>query len=293
MLDFDIGVTEAGLDRQVALVTGAGRGLGRFIAQGLAAAGARVACGARSVDQLAETVRLIEAAGGTAISITADVTRQSDVERLVEETTGRLGPIDLLVNNAGIGTQANLELRPEEPFWEFDPAEWWHIWEVNLRGTYLCSRFVLPGMVARKRGRIINMASNTGVHPRDSASPYAASKTAVIVFTQGLARVTKPHGIAVFAIAPGRVRTMWAEKLWQLQHDRQLPIPPPSPYSDWSPPELPARLVVYLATGKADAISGRYIHARADDVGAMVERAADIEREDLFTFRFQKFPSER
>ena len=147
---------EIDLGGQVAIVTGAGRGLGRAFAEALAGAGAAVAVVARSADQLAETVTLIEQADGCAIAVTADVTDQQAVEHAVAETKRQLGSVDLLINNAG-----RWQLLGE--LWEMDPEQWWREIEVNLRGLFLCARAVLPDLVARRCGRIVNMASHAGL----------------------------------------------------------------------------------------------------------------------------------
>ena len=133
------------LSGQVAIVTGGGRGLGRAYALRLAQAGAAVAVVARSSDQLAETVRLIELEGGRALALTADVSDRAAVQGVVAEVEERLGPVDLLVNNAGVAG-------PTVPAWEAEPNDWWRCLEINLGGPYLCARTVLPGMIERRRG---------------------------------------------------------------------------------------------------------------------------------------------
>lgn len=140
------------LTGQVAIDTGGGRGFGREIARALAKKGVGVAVVARSQDQLLETVSLIEKDGGQAIAISADVTDQSAVEQMVEQVEDKLGPITLLMNNAGHCTAIG-------PVWEVDPGEWWRDVEVNLRGTFLCSHIVLQRMVPRRKGKIINFTS--------------------------------------------------------------------------------------------------------------------------------------
>ena len=138
------------LTRQVAIVTGAGRGLGRAIALALAAAGATVVV----VDRVTgDTAAAIEAAGGRAIAKTVDVTDQCVVEQMVGEVEQQFGAVDLLMNNAGIGAESLGVL------WEADPDWWWQTINVNLRGSFLCARAVLPGMIRRRQGRIINMSS--------------------------------------------------------------------------------------------------------------------------------------
>ncbi len=161
--------TNKELAGQVAIVTGGGRGIGRAIAQALAAAGASVAGVARSADQLAETVSSITSANGRAIALTADVMDQSAIEHAVAQTEQQLGPVDLLVNNAG-------SLVAIGPLWEADPKEWWRDMEINLRGTFLCARAVLPSMVARRHGRIINTSAAALLDPCLTSQPIPAPR---------------------------------------------------------------------------------------------------------------------
>src|SRR6202140_4956866 len=185
-----------------ALVTGGGRGIGPGIAVARARAVMQVAVTVRSADQLAETVNL---AGGNTIAVTADVADPAAVQSMVREVEERLGPVDLLVNNAGTGG-------PFGPLWENDPEAWWRCLEVNLRGPYLCCRQVLPGMIARKRGCIVNVASGAGTSAIPGMSAYVASKTALIRLSEQLAAEGGPHGVKVFPIRPGLVRTAMAEE---------------------------------------------------------------------------------
>src|SRR5215471_11857164 len=192
------------LSGQIAVVTGGGRGLGRAFAIGLAAAGASVAVVARSEDQLSETVGIISAAGGHAIDLVADVSNPRAVEDIVTEIESRLGPADLLINNAGIGT-------PFGPVSECDPEEWWRSLEINLRSGLLCSRAFLPRMIARGRGRIINVASGAGIMSIPYMSSYIVAKAALIRLSEIIAVETRNQGISVFAIEPGTVRTAMAQ----------------------------------------------------------------------------------
>src|SRR5262245_22598866 len=153
-VDFERVVEEsAALSGQVAVVTGGGRGIGRAIALALATAGAWTAVLARSQSELDTTVQLIEHAGGRARAFVSDVTDVLAVRNAMRNIEQALGPVDLLVNNAATGG-------PIGPFWETDTEQWWQALEVNLRGPVLCSRAVLPGMVARHQGRIVNVASS-------------------------------------------------------------------------------------------------------------------------------------
>jgi NAD(P)-dependent dehydrogenase (short-subunit alcohol dehydrogenase family) len=259
------------LTGQVAIVTGGGRGIGRSIAQTLARAGAKVAVAARTRDQLDETVALIQQQGGQAISFTLNVTDQLAVEHMVSETTRQFGPVDLLVNNAGIAGD-------EAPIWETDAADWWHVLEVNLRGPFLCARAVLPGMVAQQRGRIINVASGAGTVPSAFNSSYPVSKAALFRLTDCLAEMTSPHGVSIFAISPGLVRTAMTQEMTMFKD---------VPDDDWVPVERAGELCVFLATGKADRLSGRYVHV-TDDITKLVQRTDEILENDLYVLRLRK-----
>jgi 3-oxoacyl-[acyl-carrier protein] reductase len=250
------------LQGQVALVTGGGRGIGRLIALELADAGMRVAVAARSADQVEETAREI---GG--LAVTADVSKQEDVEAMIATVERELGPIDLLVNNAGVSGSG-------APAWEQDPADWWHVFEINVLGAYLCSRAVLPGMVERGRGRIVNTGSGASYLPSAGSPAYGASKAALGRFGELLAGQVAEHGIAVFVISPGLVRTELT-----------------APFGDdmpWTPPELAPRLVRVLASGRADRLAGRYIHAEHDDIETLIERADEIAERDLNAIRLRR-----
>jgi NAD(P)-dependent dehydrogenase (short-subunit alcohol dehydrogenase family) len=247
----------------VALVTGGGRGIGRGIALELAAAGMRVAVSARTGSEVEETAR---DAGGLAVA--ADVSRQDDVERMVATVEAELGPIDLLVNNAGISVW-------EGSAWELEPAAWWRVFEVNTLGPYLVARAVIPGMIERGRGRIVNTGSGAGYLPGSSNTAYSASKAALYRFGEALALQLEPHGIPVFTISPGLVRTAMTEDAF----------PDDAP---WTPPELAPRLVRELASGRLDRLSGRYIHAEHDDVDDLAVRADEIVANDLNTIRLRR-----
>lgn len=270
-----------GLAGQVALVTGAGRGVGRAVAEALARAGAAVAVVARSGGEIGEVRAGIQSAGGTAIALSVDVTRSAAVAEMSAAITDQLGPVDLLVNNAGAWASIG-------PIWEADPDEWWSDVEVNLRGTFLCSRAVLPAMVSRRRGRIINMASRAAVTPYPYAIAYSASKAAVLRFTDSLALAVHEYSIGVFAISPGLVRTRLVENLATSELGRRwLPQFHTRGAEEYSPPERAAHLVVTLASGKADRLTGRFIHV-SDNLDDMLARADTIERDDLHALRLTR-----
>jgi NAD(P)-dependent dehydrogenase (short-subunit alcohol dehydrogenase family) len=272
---------------RVALVTGGGRGLGQVFAQALAQAGAAVAVAARSADQLQETVSLIEAQGGCAIAIPLDVTDQPAVERAVETIESQLGPVDILVNNAGLWGPIN-------PVWEVDPEQWWRTMAIHLQGSFLCARAVLPGMIARQGGRIINIVSHAGVYRWPTCSAYAVSKTAVIKFTENLAVETRRHGVAVFALHPGLATV----GLTRLAMDMDAPAASPAGRAAaWIrqqvaegqavPPEHSARFVVRLAAGRADKLTGCYLTVD-HNLETLAARAAEIQQTDLYTLRLRE-----
>jgi NAD(P)-dependent dehydrogenase (short-subunit alcohol dehydrogenase family) len=265
---------------KVAVVTGGGRGLGRAFAQALATAGYAVGVVARSEAELAETVALVEGSGGKASALAADVTEKAAVDRAVTEVERSLGPIDLLVNNAGV-------VGPLGPFAESDVDTWWRTLDVNLHGQILCAHRVLPAMIGRHRGRIINIASGGGATMLPYFSAYVTSKTALIRFSECLAFEVKDHGIAVFAMGPGTVRTAMSEY--------SLNSPEGRTWLPWFreifdegrdlPPERPA--AVALASGKADGLSGRYVSPQ-DDLDRLVEEAREIEARKLYSLQVQR-----
>jgi NAD(P)-dependent dehydrogenase (short-subunit alcohol dehydrogenase family) len=159
------------LDGQVVLVTGGGRGVGRAIGEALAAAGARVGLAARSGEQLAEAVAAVEAAGGVAQGWVLDVTDLDAVTGVIADVEARLGPVTLLANNAGTAHLPG-------PLWEVDPGDWWRDLEVHVRGAFNCCRAVLPGMVERGRGRVVNIGSLIGARDEAYVSAYACAKAA-------------------------------------------------------------------------------------------------------------------
>jgi NAD(P)-dependent dehydrogenase (short-subunit alcohol dehydrogenase family) len=255
-------VPDDDLSAQIALVTGGGRGIGAGIARELAAAGARVAVAARTRRQVADVAEEIDG-----LPLETDVADRTAVERMVAEIEDRLGPIDLLVANAGIGG-------PDGPTWEVDPGAWWEVLEVNVLGVHLCCRAVIPLMLERGRGRIVITGSGAAYLPGARSTPYPTSKAAVWRYGETLANELAGR-IPVFVISPGLVKT-------ELTGDN---FPDDAP---WTPPELAPRLVRVLASGRADELTGRYIHAEHDAIEDLIQCADEIRENDLNAIRLRR-----
>ena len=181
------------------MITGAGKGIGRAVALALAAEGVQVGLLARTDADLQAVAAEISKAGGTAATAVADVADRTAVNLAVAKIQQALGPVDILINNAGIGSFAK--------FLDMAPEQWEHIIQVNLLGTYYVTRAVLPGMVARQTGDIINIASTAGQRASAGSSAYSASKFAVLGLTEALMQEVRKHNIRVSALTPSTVAT--------------------------------------------------------------------------------------
>lgn len=267
----------------VALITGGGRGLGQAFALALAAHGFQVAVTSRTEAEIRATADQITRAGGHAIAIPGDVTSQSAVEHTVARTEAELGPIDLLVNNAGM-------LRALGVVAEIDADAWWREVEINLRGPFLFAHSVLPGMIVRRRGRIINVASAAGLQAIETGSAYSVSKAALIRLSENIALESSSYGIATFAIHPGTVRT----PMNAYMHDSDEAGRRSPEVQQWfrqlyaegrdTPIERSVELVLALASGRADALSGCFLNVQ-DDLDALVSQAEAIQREERLRMR--------
>lgn len=187
------------LDGKVAIVTGAGRGLGRAMAEALVASGARVAVAARSKDELDSFVSDVEAAGGQALACPTDITDEDAVSAMVAATVETFGRVDVLVNNSGIIASS--------PLLEQPASEWDSVIATNLRGTFLATKAVGRHFVAQGSGKVVNIASNFALQGVADHAAYSASKSAVIAFTKSMAVEWARHGVQVNAIAPGYFAT--------------------------------------------------------------------------------------
>jgi NAD(P)-dependent dehydrogenase (short-subunit alcohol dehydrogenase family) len=256
------------LSHDVAIVTGAGRGIGRAIALSLAAEGAAVGVFARTEPEIAKTAALISDAGGRAIALPLDVRDAAGVRVAVEETARRLGPVTVLVNNAGTPGPAGLD-------WEVDAEAWFECIEVIVRGAFLLCQAVVPGMIDRSSGRIINIASISGTRAFPPIIATSIAKTALIRFSEGLATQLDGHGVRVFAVHPGVVRTRLLES-----YGLQLP-------EGWYVgPERAGSVCARLASGRYDTLSGRFLGID-DDLDELLNRTDEIVARELYTLRIQ------
>jgi NAD(P)-dependent dehydrogenase (short-subunit alcohol dehydrogenase family) len=259
------------LDRCVAFVTGAGRGLGQAMVEALADAGAAIALAARSHDQIAAVAQRIIARGGQAIAVPCDVLDAASVQSAVDATIDAFGPPDIVVNNAGVQG-------PIGPIGEVDPALWWQAQAVHVLGAVHVMDATLPTMVARGAGRIINIASQAGTFVAPNASAYAVAKASLIRLTEHVDAERRAQGIRAFAIQPGTILTAMSEETLASPDARRHAAPlvallqsvtPQA--SDGARARLQA-LTIDLASGRFDALAGRYLDVDWD-LAAMLEQA--------------------
>lgn len=224
------------------------------------------------------TRQAIEELGGRVITRAIDVADSASVNAMVEDASRTVGPIDLLVNNAGVSQALGY-------FHEVQPANWWHEIEVNLGGQINCIRAVLPAMIQRRSGTIVNVISASSFRPRAGQTAYCTSKSAVEAFTEHFAVEAREYGVKVFALSPGLVHTaILDDSLVHGTEEMRLRIKRNLDEGRTIPPERAAQVVIGLALGRADKLSGRFFDA-TEDFEALVGRADEIVERDLYVVR--------
>lgn len=260
------------------MVTGAGSGIGRATALALVDAGFAVGLVGRSRKQLEDTAADVAERGGTSVLAIADVTSLDAVDRAVADIETGLAGIDVLVNNAG-------SMRAIGPAWKVDPNDWWTDVQTSLWGAFVCCRKIIPGMIERGQGRIVNVTSYAAVRPSPYQTGYAAAKAGLASFTEGLAASLEPYGVLAFAFAPAfsdteltrSVRRSQAGTQWLPQLGRGRVVD-----ADTS-----ANLIRSLAEGQGDALSGRFLHT-LDNIESLVEQIDEVRRLELYAPRIHR-----
>jgi NAD(P)-dependent dehydrogenase (short-subunit alcohol dehydrogenase family) len=279
-VDIQEEIMRTDLNGTVAVVTGAGRGIGREIALHQARNGAKVAVLARTASEIDETVALIGKEGGGAISFSVDLVDRCAVEQVFDRVASELGPIDLLVNNHG-------SFRAFGPIWECDPEVWWQDVEINLRGTFNTSRVAAPAMLARGHGRIVNLVGGGTGNSFPHGSGYASSKAAIMRFTECLNDTTKDRGVLAFAVDPGLVRTAMTElQLYSEAGKTHMPnIQDLFDNGVNIPPSRAAALIVDIGAGRFDPLAGRLLRG-VDDRDQLEQEMKEIVAQDGRALRF-------
>jgi NAD(P)-dependent dehydrogenase (short-subunit alcohol dehydrogenase family) len=270
------------LETQVALITGAGRGIGRAIALAYAREGATLALAARSQEALAQTAQAAQALGAITTFVPTDVTDPTQVETLVRHTVECFGRLDILVNNAGIAG-------PVGPLQDNDVTAWMQTIQVNLIGTYLCCHAVLPIMRQQNRGKIINLSGAGATTAWANLSAYGASKVAVVRLTETLALELADTNIQVNALGPGSIHT----QMWEELRDRAQEAGAEHIYTlgqkvtsgGGASLERVAEVALFLASDASGALSGRLISSVMDDFSALATQIPQIMASDALTLR--------
>jgi NAD(P)-dependent dehydrogenase (short-subunit alcohol dehydrogenase family) len=254
------------LTGRVAVVTGASKGIGRVISQRFAAEGAQVVCAARSKDLVEETVAAIKAAGGAAVAVVADVSREDDAKRLMERAADAFGRLDTLVNNAGDGG-------PTRPVQDYPAEDWFYTINSCLTSSYLCTRFAVPLMIQAGRGAIVNISSMAGRRGLAYRVGYCSAKAGQVGMTYGLALELGRHNITVNAVLPGAVEGDRIDRVIAGQAEvrgisvdqQRKAFVDRSPLKRMATADDIARAVVFLCSDHARSISGQCLPVNAGE----------------------------
>lgn len=234
------------IEGKVAVITGAGRGIGRAVALRFAKGGAKVVLAARTAAEIDSVAQEIAQIGGEAISVPTDVSSEADVDRLIKTAEARFGPVDILVNNAGVMILSAIAETPV--------GEWQRVMGVNLLGAFLCSKVVMPSMMARRSGRIINIGSMAGRRGYAGQGAYSASKHGLYGLSKVLAIEGQPYNIRVNVVSPGGVHTDLSKELLSTRSEAEA--------SEWMSADEVADAVVFVATQDGPAMTDEIVLRR-------------------------------
>ena len=269
------------LKNKVALITGAGRGIGKAIAEGFAKEGAGVVLIARTKSELEKTAERIQPFERRVLAIPADVSDSNSVDDFCKIVLQEFGRIDILVNNAG-------RQFPIGPLVQNDTKDWIETIMVNLVGTVLCCKAVLPGMIERRQGKIINLSGGGATAPRPNFSAYAASKAAVIRFTETIADEVRPFNIQVNAIAPGAINTKMLDEVFaagDAAGEVALSQAKRQKQGGGDSLDMVVNLAVFLASDESGTLTGKLISAQHDPWREWAGKAEELNATPLYTLR--------
>lgn len=269
------------LDGEVAFITGGGRGVGEAMARAFAQAGANLVLLSRTPDETQRVAKVTESLGVMALPLVADVSRHQDVQRAVSAALARFGQIDILVNSAGVYGPIGLIISNDIETWE-------QTIQINLMGTVYCLHEILPHMISRRKGVVINLSGGGAVNPFPRFSAYSTSKAAVVRLTETVAEEVKEFNVRVNAVAPGAINTRLLDQVLEAgeragkefytrakeQKDR-----------GGTAPEMGAELAVFLASRLAEGITGRLISAVWDDWKSLPNQITELNNSAMFTLR--------
>jgi NAD(P)-dependent dehydrogenase (short-subunit alcohol dehydrogenase family) len=269
------------LKDKVALITGGSKGIGQAIALAFAREGASVVVASRTLSDANETASMIKAFDVRALALKVDVSQMEDVEKMVNAIIQEFGTIDILVNCAGM-------FGPIGPLVKNDMSKWIETINVNLIGTVLCCKAVLPFMINQKSGKIINLSGGGAANPHPRFSAYATSKAAVVRFTETIAEELKEYNVQVNAIAPGGIATRLQDEViaaGELAGKDSLAKAKKIKATGGTPLDKPASLAVFLSSDESKGLSGKLISAVWDDWQNMGDKIPEIASSDIYTLR--------
>lgn len=265
---------------KISIITGAGRGIGKAIAERFAKEGSIVILTARTSEEIDSTLQEIKKSGGEGISIQTDISKVNDVTRLVKQVIEKYSKIDILVNNAGV-------IKPIAPIHQVVVEEWEDNLKTNLFGTFYCIRKVLPHMIEKKYGKIINMSGGGAFNSMPNFSAYGTSKAAIVRLTETVAAEVKDYNISVNAIAPGAIKTKITYDIIESGDTAGIESIRAKEVIERgdSDVEKVTNLALFLASDESNGLSGKTISARWDELDYIRNNIREIQKSDKYTMK--------